>query len=66
MSDTNRASSGAASVVVVQAMQNRRSDNLCFKLAGGGRRRNWDRHGLSDSLVWSGMIEVAELLSHVE
>jgi len=47
-------------------MQNRQSDYLCFKLAWGSRRRKWDRNGLSDSLVWSGMIEVADVLSHLD
>ena len=57
--------SSAASVVMMQAMQNRKTDNLSPALALIGHRDR-DRNGLSEPLVRSGMIEVVDILRHLE
>ena len=46
-------------------MQNRQCDNLCVKLIEGGRRCNWNRNGLSDSVVGSGMIVVLDIFRDI-
>src|SRR5258706_11558371 len=50
---------------MVYAVQNRKGDNFSVKLALL-RRNNRDWDGLSDSLVGSAMIEVVDVLRHLE